>query len=157
MQTKFVILTISILSFLTLTGQENLGPSVSPTKICPFDEITIIKPTGYNLSLAAYTPTGTFLILADQSFATIIPNYWTEHSASLMAIKLLGIDYNEDIPVIRPVFKTPGTYGFYFAELLGTEPENTISFIRYVEFLGYNHPDCPEPPPIYRDQSYNSE
>ena len=157
MRTKFAILTVSVISFLALTGQQSLSPSVSPDKLCPFDEISIIEPTGYNLSLLVRTPDVPYLILADHSYATVIPDYWTTHLASLRTKDLIGFGYGEDGPYVQHVFDKPGKYEFYFAELLGTEPENTISFTRYVEFLGYNHPDCPEPPPIYRDQSYNSD
>jgi|GEM_PF-1923176 len=135
----------SFAGLLAFINASNEGPDVVPERICPLEEISITEPTGLNLSLAVRTPDGFHLILADHGFATVVPNYWSAHSVSLPARDLIGFDYNEDGPYIRPVFEVSGIYEFYFAENLETEPENTISFTRRVEFM-IGSPEC-EPDP----------
>lgn len=139
---KFLANTISAAGILIFLNVPDAGPSVQPHEVCPHDKILITEPTGFGLALAVRTPDGFHLILADHGFATVVPNYWTSLSVSLPARDLIGFDYNEDGPYVRPVFDVPGIYEFYFAENLETERENTIGFSVYVEYLGQEHPDC---------------
>lgn len=138
-------IAVSFAGLLAFMNASSEGPKVAPERICPSEEISIIEPTGLNLSLAVRTPDGFHLILADRGIATVVPNYWFTHSVSLLARDLIGFDYNEDGPYVRPVFKVPGIYEFYFAENLETEPENTISFTRRVEFMNDSRACKPGP------------
>ena len=141
---KVALLAASLTGFLTLAAQKYTGPDILPARVCPFDEILITDPTGYELGLAARTPNGNFLYLADHITATVLPHYWTNHSVRLRAKDLLAIDFDDGRPFIRPVFDKEGVYEFYFAKNLHTEPENTIGFLRKVTFMGHNHPECPK-------------
>ena len=143
---KVVLLVAPVAGLLTLAGQKYTGPDVLPHRVCPSDEILITEPTSYGLGLAVYTPDGRYLFLAAHRHATLLPNYWTEHSVRLRARDVIGFDYDDGRPYIRPIFREAGVYGFYFAENLETEPENTLGFLRKVTFLGHNHPDCPKSP-----------
>lgn len=141
MMLKITALLVSIFGALSQSEIDSIGPVVDPEKLCPKDEISIKDSSGYNLSLAIITPEKDFLFLADHSIATLVPYYWKEYKFPIFVRDLLGFDYNEDGPYIRPVFKTPGMYEFYFAENLGTERDNTIAFSQIVEYLG-DSPEC---------------
>ena len=143
---KIALLAASMAGYLTLAGQQDQGPNVSPIRLCPLDNIQIVEPTGLDLGLAVVTPDGKYLFLADHMHATVVPFYWTEHSVRLRAKDLIGFDYDDGRPYVRSVFREAGKYEFYFAKNLVTEPENTISFTRPVTFMGHNHPDCPKSP-----------
>ena len=143
---KVALLAASVSGLLTLAAQKYTGPDVLPARVCPFDEILITDPTGYELGLAVITPEGRYLFLADHSSTTVVPYYWTEHSVRLRAKDLIGLDYDNGRPHLRPVFRQAGKYEFYFAKNLETEPENTLGFMRPVTFMGHNHPDCPKSP-----------
>ena len=147
MMAKSLLLAASMAGYLTLAGQQDEGPNVSPTRVCPLDEILIDEPTGLNLSLAVRTPDGKHIILAAHRYATMLPFYWTNHSVRLKASDVIGFDYDDGRPYIRPLFTQAGVYEFYFAENLATERDNTIAFSIFVTFMGHDNPDCPKSPP----------
>lgn len=139
---KISFFIVLFVGFPALVNGQDLGPSVTPKRICDDTYMTIAEPTGLGLSLAVVTPNKTQLTLVQYDGPTILQNYWTDHFVNGAAVNLLGIAYDNGRPIIRPVFKEKGTYKFYFAKNLETEIENTVSFTTYVEYLGEYHPDC---------------
>ena len=102
---------------------------VEPSVVTAGDTVTLRFPEDHPRDLSVVTPNKSFfyLIETEDGYSAFGD---TDISSPLrfQVNELKGRIYRDGPAVIEPVFREQGTYQFYFAENMETEPENTAHF-----------------------------